>query len=91
MFILSGNDDSSILKSYKATTTGTKSVVTIQVEVSDHWDLSHMLRQLEDILSVQKVRAAARKAEAARKPAKAAPKPLALPPPVRRLPAPGDL
>lgn len=90
MFILGGHEESVTLKSYTATTSGTKSVLTLKVEISDHSHLGWTLRELEDVLTAQKAREAARKA-AARKPAKTEPKPLALPAPQRRLPSPGDL
>ena len=37
-------DDDAVLKSYKSSTVGTKSVLRLELEVSDHLRLGYMLR-----------------------------------------------
>ena len=71
------------LKSYSATTTGAKSVVTIKIEVSEHSALGYLLKELGDIEREQT--AAARKAKEDAAAAKRK-KPPALPAPLLGLP-----
>lgn len=73
--------ESGLLKSYTATTKGSKSVVKIEVDITDHRDLGFFLRELAEIDAEQKTRV-----KPQRKPAgKAAPQ-LALPSPRLQLP-----
>lgn len=72
--------DTCRLKTYSATTKGSKSVVRIEVEVADHSDLGFLLRELDDIDREQ----SARKKRGDPPKAKAA-KPLVLPAPLLQL------
>ena len=79
-------DDRLRLKSYTATTRGAKSVIRIELETEDTFELAHALRCLGETQAKQKAAAAAkRKAAAAPKR-----KSLALPAPRLALPAPED-
>ncbi|WPJ67992.1 hypothetical protein STOPSMEL_16 [Sinorhizobium phage StopSmel] len=70
------------LKSYSAATKGAKSIVKIEIETSDHYDLGYLLRELAEIDAEQKAKEKAQRKPTARKAAR----PLALPSPLLRLP-----
>ena len=85
MFLIT-DDGAARLKSYDATTKGKISTLRVTVEVSDAYELAHMLESLERIAQAQASRARAAKAP---KPATTTHKSvghqklLALPPPER--------
>lgn len=70
------------LKSYSATTKGAKSIVKIEIETSDHYDLGCLLRELAEIETAQKASKSPPRKPAAGK----APPQLALPSPLLQLP-----
>lgn len=74
--------ESGLLKSYSAATKGAKSVVKIEIETSDHYDLGCLLRELAAIETAQKASKAPQRKPAAPKAAR----PLALPSPLLQLP-----
>lgn len=79
-------DEGAALKTYSALTKAGKSVIKIEIEVTDHFELGHILRQLDAIEKNQKD---TRKAQTA-KSRKAAKAPLALPAPLLGLPYYGE-
>jgi len=94
MFILGGASEELRLKSYSASTKGTRSTITIVVETDDHWQLTHTLRGLAEVEAEQKAQAAVAKRAAAAEKTKSKPQAqtrLALPAPARALPKPGSV
>lgn len=53
-FILTGGSEHVRLKSYDATIKGKTTLLRITVEVTDSWELSYLLRGLEDLDAQQK-------------------------------------
>lgn len=91
MFILGGDTEKLRLKSYSASTKGTRSTITIVVETDDHFELTYALRSLAQLDAEQNQKATAAKRAAAAekvKPKQQAQTRLALPPPPRALPKP---
>jgi len=89
MFIIRHDDEHTRLKSYTAVTKGTTSVIKIEIEVTDRFDFSYVLGQLEKLDAKTKKVRAEKAAAAKQKPRKAeAAQRLALPAPVRALPPP---
>lgn len=76
--------DSVRLKSHTAQTKAGKSVIKIELEVHDHFDLASVLRQLDEIAGEQLSRNKPLKTAPTAKPAKQ-PR-LALPAPMKQLP-----
>ena len=72
--------DDARVRTYSATTKAGKSVVKIELETSDHYELAALMRQLDKIDEEQKA-AKKKKSETAKKS-----KPLALPAPLLALP-----
>jgi len=68
------------VKAYSATTKAGKSLIRVELETSDHYELASLLRQLDEIDAEQKA-AKKKKPEPASKP-----KPLALPAPLLAIP-----
>ncbi|MEH3092002.1 MAG: hypothetical protein PGN20_15450 [Agrobacterium cavarae] len=68
------------VKAYSATTKSGKSVIRVELETSDHYELASLLRQLDEIDAEQKA-AKKKKPEPAKKT-----EPLALPAPPLALP-----
>lgn len=94
MFILGGASEQLRLKSYSASTRGTRSTITIVMETDDHQEFAYALRCLAGVEAEQKEQAAAVRraaAEAKTRTRSQAQKRLALPPPPRALPKPGDV
>lgn len=94
MLIIGPNDEHTRLKSYSAITKGTISILKIEVECTDQFEFSFLLRQLAELDAKTKEVRAAKAAAAKQKSRKAAAAPLlALPAPARALPPPkgGDV
>ncbi len=84
-FLMIHGDDA-ILKSYKSSTVGTKSVLRLELEVSDHLQLGYMLRECATFQAEQNaVRKAATKTTNKSKTGQKA-----LPAPLLQLPYHGD-
>lgn len=80
------NGDDAILKSYKSSTVGTKSILRLELEVSDHLQLGYLLRECA---SFQAEQTATRKV-AAKARSKTKTDVAALPAPMLQLPYHGD-
>lgn len=88
-FMILGNELGTRLKSFTANTSsgprGSKTTVTLKIEISDSLEARYVVSSLDQIMTDQKATEAAQKKAAADQKRK---KPLALPPPQAALPKP---